>query len=228
MEEVLEAVVGLWSSLNPVIRALLILVAGWAGAFLSRLIVGGILSLLGLDKVSEKIGAAEFLRKGNVTYSPSKLGGNLAYWITFMAALFQASKTLDIEVVNALSDQLAAAVPSAIAAGIIVAIGAILMSFVSNFALTIARNAALPNSRLLARTIKYGGNVLVVAIALDQVGLGRNIVNSLFTILFGAAVFGLALAFGLGCKDMAREAMARFILNLKEKERLSRGTDLEG
>ena len=46
--------------------------------------------------------------------------------------------------------------------------------------------------------------------------------------LFGALVFGLALAFGLGCKDIARSSMERWLRELRERERMTKGTDLEG
>jgi hypothetical protein len=47
-------------------------------------------------------------------------------------------------------------------------------------------------------------------------------------LLFGAVVFGLALAFGLGCKDMARDAATRIVQNLREKRRADGRADLEG
>jgi hypothetical protein len=47
-------------------------------------------------------------------------------------------------------------------------------------------------------------------------------------ILFAALVFGLALAFGLGCKDIARDAAMRFLQNLREKRRTDERADLEG
>lgn len=44
----------------------------------------------------------------------------------------------------------------------------------------------------------------------------------------GSAAFAAALAFGLGCKDIARDAMLRFLRNLREKGRAEKGPDLEG
>jgi hypothetical protein len=68
----------------------------------------------------------------------------------------------------------------------------------------------------------------VLTVAFEQAGLGRSIVEFIFQVLLGAAAFGTALAFGLGCKDMARDSLQRLIRNLREKERTSRGPDLEG
>jgi hypothetical protein len=70
--------------------------------------------------------------------------------------------------------------------------------------------------------------VLVLSLALEQLNLSRSLLTSLFQILFAAAAFGTALAFGLGCKDIARDAMLRFLRNLREKERAEKGSDLEG
>jgi hypothetical protein len=39
---------------------------------------------------------------------------------------------------------------------------------------------------------------------------------------------GTGLAFGLGCKDMAKNAFENFLKNLREKQRVGQGTDLEG
>jgi small-conductance mechanosensitive channel len=128
--------------------------------------------------------------------------------------------------VNAVFEQAMELVPRLLAAILVSIIGAVLVTFSANFARTLARNAGMPNARLVSRLIKYSGNVLVVVIALDQVGFGRSVINSMFVIFFAALTFGLALAFGLGCKDLARDAMVRFLRNLRERE--ERGTDLEG
>ncbi len=199
---------------------------GWFAALLARFALSRFLKLVRFDSVSEKTGFSEFLRKGSVSYTPSSLVGRIAFWIVLLAALFQVSRIMDISVVNAVFDQAMSWVPSFLAALFIAIIGSILVSFFANFAGTLAGNAALPNARLLVRLIKYGGNLIVVVIALDQVGFGRSIVNSMFLLLFAALSFGTALAFGLGCKDIARDAFLKFMRNLREREH--RGTDLEG
>jgi hypothetical protein len=61
-----------------------------------------------------------------------------------------------------------------------------------------------------------------------QVDLGRTLINSMVQILFAAVAFGLALAFGLGCKEIARDAATRWPQNLREKRRSDGRSDLEG
>lgn len=208
------------------VAAAIVFAAGFAASHLAKFGISVLLRVVRFDSVSEKTGFTEFLRKGHVSYAPSALAGILCYWIVLIVTLFQISRILDIGIVNAVFDQAMLTVPMLLAAIFVSAIGSIIVAFFANFAMTLAGNAALPNARLLSRLIKYGGNVLVIVIALDQVGLGRSVINSMFILFFGALMLGLALAFGLGCKDMAREALTRYLRNLRERE--EKGTDLEG
>ena len=47
------------------------------------------------------------------------------------------------------------------------------------------------------------------AMALEQLGIGRSTVIAAFTIVLGGAVLALALAFGLGGRDLARRLLEK-------------------
>ena len=208
--------------------ALLILLAGWIAAAALRFLVSRLLDLLRVDRLSERTGFAEFLRKGGTTRPASRLAGIVAYWIVLLVALFDAAKAMDPRIAAALSERAIGLLPNLFAALIIVVVGGILVAFLANFATTIARNAAMPHAALLSRSIKGVGYLIVATVALEQAGLGQTALSTMFLLLFGAAAFGLALAFGLGGKELARGAIERFLRNLRERERGSRGGDLEG
>jgi hypothetical protein len=55
--------------------------------------------------------------------------------------------------------------------------------------------------------------VLIVAasMALDQLGIGRQIVVLAFGLLFGGIIFAAALAIGLGAKDVVGRTLERQI-----------------
>ncbi len=228
MDALVERIVEVWRAMPPALSALLILPAGWLFARFVRFAVARLLAALKVDKLAERTGFAEFLRKGEVEYSPSRLGGAIAYWIVILAVCVAIARSLDVRFVEALSDRIVELFPSVLAAVIVLAIGAMLVTFASNFARTIARNAAWPHAELIARVMKYAGNTILVLVALEQAGLASSMLSRLLQILFAAIVVALALAFGLGCKDLARGAAERFIENLRERDRGSKGSDLEG
>jgi hypothetical protein len=210
------------------VRALMVLAVGSGSAFLLRFLCWKLLPPIRFDALCARIGISEFLRKGGVGRPPSRLVGTFAWGVVLIVTFFQVSRQLDIGVVNAFSGEVAASVPRILASFFIVIIGLVVVSFVGNFVLTVALNAARPHASLLARGVKIAGIVLVLSLALEQLNLSRSLLTSLFQILFAAAAFGTALAFGLGCKDIARDAMLRFLRNLREKERAEKGSDLEG
>lgn len=226
MDGVINVIKDFGSHAPRPLSAAALLIFGCFAALLARVLASRLFKLIRFDSVSEKTGFSEFLRKGNVSYTPSSLIGRLIFWVVLLSTLFQVSRLLDISVMNAVYDRTLAWLPSFLAALFIVAIGAILVSFFANFAGTLAGNAALPNPRLLTRLIKYGGNLFVVVIALDEVGFGKSIVSSMFLLFFAALMFGTALAFGLGCKDIAKDALVKFLKTLRDQDQ--RGTDLEG
>jgi hypothetical protein len=210
------------------VRALVVLLVGGGSAFLLRFVSWKLLPVIRFDALCARIGITEFLRKGGVSRPPSRLVGAFVWGVILIVTFFQASRQLDIGVVNAFSGEVAASVPRVLAAFFIVLVGLLVVSFIGNFVLTVALNAARPHAKLIARVVKVTGIVLVLSLAIEQLNLSRSLLTSLFQILFAAAAFGTALAFGLGCKDIARDAMLRLLRNLREKERAERGPDLEG
>lgn len=228
MASFFEAVGVFLRSLPSWVRALMVLAVGGGSAFLLRLACWKLLPLIRFDLLCARIGVSEFLRKGQVSRQPSRLVGTFVYGVVLVVTLFQVSRQLDIEVVTSFSREIAASVPHLLAAFFIVLVGLVVVSFIGNFVMTVARNAAYPHARLVSRAVKIAGIVLVLSLALDQLNLSRSLITTLFQILFAAAALGTALAFGLGCKDIARDAMLRFLRNLREKERAEKGPDLEG
>jgi len=228
LNNILDSFRSFSGDLPPIGGALLTFVVGWLAAVLVRLLIPKLLGLLRFDRLSEKTGIASFLRKGNVHHSPSRLVGYLLYWFLMILVLSNTVARLDKGAANSLSAWMRSALPNLLATLITVIIGFVVVTFLSNFIVTIARNAAVHSPDLIGRGIKYLGYFIVATMALEQLGLGQTIISTIFIILFAAVALGIGLAFGLGCKDMAKKAFEDFIKNLREKQRVGQGADLEG
>ncbi len=228
MQNALSAAGSFIRTLPSGVIALGVLVGGYLAASLLKLVLSWLLEQVRFNKACDSLGISEFLRKGQVRQQPSRLLGSLAWWTVLLITLFQIARILDIKVVSSFSDRLAAIVPGLLAGVFIGIVGLVVVSFVGNFVMTVARTAGFPYAALLARVVKISGSVLVLSLALEQLDINRSMIGALFQILFAAVVFGLALAFGLGCKDLARDASTRFLQNLREKRRTDGRPDLEG
>lgn len=213
---------------TPWLLSILVLIAGWALALLLRLGLSKLLEVARFNVLCDRLGITEFLRKGLVRNAPSKLVGITAFWIVLAVAFFWIARILDIRVLSSVSDRIAQSAPGLVAAIFIGIIGLVGVSFLANFVATLARTAALPHARLLSRAVRVAGDLIIVVLALEQANLSGTLLSSLVLILVAAASFGVALAFGLGCKDLAREAFQKLLAGLRERDRVSRGSDLEG
>jgi hypothetical protein len=222
MDNIINALLETWKSVPTWVKALPLLFGGWLLATALRLLVSGLLSLIGLDRVGERAGINEFLRKGMVNYMPSKLGGMLIFWLVLGGVFVNVAQMLDVGIVMVLSRRLGEIIPE------IGILGIVIVAFLGNFIRTLVRNAGFPHADLVGRAIKWIGTILVCLIAFEQVSIGKTLLSPLVEIMVGAVAFGTALAFGLGCKDLAREFALRLLTALRERNRAATKSDLEG
>jgi hypothetical protein len=69
----------------------------------------------------------------------------------------------------------------------------------------------LAESHALATLVRYAVVAFTAAVTLEELGIAPELARSAFVILFGAVALAWALAFGLGCKDLARDWMVRYL-----------------
>jgi len=216
-----------WTGLPELLRVLLLVPGGLLLAIVLRLLVSSILGMLRFDQLCGGTAFGEFLRKGKVSYTPSKLAGLLSFWVCLAVVSVEAVRLLDPELSAALSSRLHGSAPGLFAALLLLFFGLSLMVFLCNLAGTILANAGFAHADSAARILKYFGVMVVIVVALEQVSIGGTLLGPLVLILFASLSFSVALAFGLGCKDIARDFALRAIAAMREKQRAPKA-DLEG
>jgi hypothetical protein len=219
--------VGVPTASSAGILAAMILMVGVVAAFTLRWLIARALGSAGFNRFADQVGVSEFLRKGGVNYTPAKLLAMLGFWVVLGAAFLGALHCLGLRVVAAMGARFEAALPTLIMTAGMGLVGYVCVVFFANVLRTMARNAALPYADPLAKITKWLGVLIVFGVAGEQLGVEFKLISTAFLIAWGAVALGLALAFGLGCKDMARDAMQKFLHNLKQRYK-QRGGDLEG
>lgn len=196
---------------------LLFLLIGWGIAKLIETVIVRLLKLVRLDTLSEKVGAANFLAKGGIEYTLSELLGVLVYWIIMLIIIITALNILQWTVAAELLNRVVAFIPNIIVAIFILVLGMSVATALAGVVRTTASNAGVGQSRLLGQLTQTVVVIFAIAIALEQLNVGKIIVASAVQITLAAVGLGLALAFGLGCKDIAAKYMSELINKLKGK-----------
>src|SRR5262247_1376165 len=160
--------------------------------FLRSIDFDGIMSRWGFAEV------AEWLPK----QSPSVMAIRIVNWCIILVGILIGINALDAELTSKLVARLFDYIPHVIAAVIVLAVGTFAARFLERSVLISAVNLKIHSAKLVSVGVKWMVMVLTAAMALEQLGIGGQIVTLSFAILFGGIVLALALALGLGSKDM--------------------------
>lgn len=195
---------------------LVILAAGIVVAGVAHLGLKLLLPHLGVDRFAQRLGLSLVLQKGGITRAPSAVMATTTAWGVLTVFVVLAIGALNLQFAMDLVSRTLAYVPQVLIAAALLLLGSIVAAFVRRSVLITAVNAGLPSARLLAGGAHSALMVLFVAMALEHLGVGRQIILVSFTILFGGLVLALALAFGSGGRDLARGTLEKLLRRASE------------
>jgi len=212
-----ENLARIWSSFHDkmlhlfprLLAALVVFAAGWLLAVIFRGILKRGLRLVSFDERCERSGFSLLLRRAEIRWKPAEAVGKIVFWIILLSAAIFSMSALEVPLLDRMVEAFFLYLPKSFVAVAILALGFLLANFLSRAALLLSVNEELPAPRLVAGTVRLLVNLLAFTMAMEQLGIARNTVTVAFAIAFGALMLGLALAFGLGGKDLARELLAR-------------------
>jgi hypothetical protein len=198
------------AALPRLLIAFLVLLAGWMVAKLARFAVEKALRAMSFPVLTERSGMDDFLRNGGIRADTTAVLGLLVYWLVILAALVIGFNSLGLSYITDLIGRVILFVPRVMVAILILAFGSYFARFIENAVGAYGRNIGLQDADLLGRIARYAILVFVILIALDQVGIGGDIVRQSFLIVLAGVVLALALAFGLGGRHWAADLLERW------------------
>ncbi len=200
-----------------ILLVIVILIIGWVISKIIRSIVLKALRLIKVDVLSDRIELDALLEKGGITYSLSELLSVICYWLAMLVTFMVAINAVGLTVAADLLNKILLYIPNVIAAIFILILGMFAATLLKNLVQTAANNAGLSQSKLLSKTVEVIIAAFVVFVALEQLGIGIRITELTLSIVLGSVGLGLALAFGLGCKDIAGKYIDDVIDKLKKR-----------
>ena len=190
---------GLFDFIPNLIGFLAVLVVGY---FLAKLLAGAVARLLGrsgVDRALTEGQGGSYVSK--LTRSPSRLLARLVFWALMLGVLALAVSVLGIEALTDFVAAVFAYLPNVLAALLIFLVAGAIAAGVA--ALARRTMGETPTGKVVAAVTP----VVVMAIAafmiLDQLKIAEDIVRITYMALMGGLALALALAFGLGGRDVA-------------------------
>lgn len=209
--------------LPKVVVGILVLLVGFLIARLIRALAFRVFIAVRLDRLSDRLGVNAFLARGDARYTVAGVFATLVYWFVLLFSLEILSKVLGLEGVSAFLAQVVGYLPRLALALAITVVGIVVASFFGGAIQVAAANAGFPAPGPLGRAVKYLVAFFALVMALEQAQIGTRFLTTTLEIVIASLGLALALAFGLGCKDLAKEAV-RTWLNRERSNGGTRGT----
>lgn len=184
-----------------------LVIAYVAGNYVSELVTN-LLQGFGFDNIFTILGISSPTQgEATKTKTPSEIGGIVSLVAIMLIATLTAVDILQIEALQTVI-KVIMAISGQIFLGLVVfAIGL----YLANFAFGLITSSGTRQSKLLGHTARISIITLVSAMALERIGIATNIVNLAFGLLVGGIAVAIAIAFGLGGRDVAGEQLKSWV-----------------
>ncbi len=216
VDPVKAMLIRIWGYIPAIAGAIVILIVGWIIAKLAEAVIVRILKTIRLDAASDKVGVSNILARGEIRLTLSELIGAVIYWIIILVVIATALGTLNLAVAADLVSRLIEYVPNILGAIFILIVGAFVADFVATIVRTTAGNAGIKKASLLAKITKIILVTFAVVIAIEQLKIASTLIVLAVNIVLISIGLGIALAFGLGCKDIAGKFVQDIVNEIKK------------
>lgn len=196
------------AAIPKIIAFILIIVIGWFVASLLAKIVASVLRAIKFNELATRAGLSDFIRKMEMKTDASGFLAGIVKWFVRLIALVVAFDALGLPAVSQVLQQLLLWLPNLVVALVVLVIGGLVATALSKIVRGATAKAGLGNPDLLAKIASVAVWAFAIIIAVNQIGIGVALVNTLFMAVVGALALALGLAFGLGGKDTAGKIVA--------------------
>ncbi|MBI2088825.1 MAG: hypothetical protein HYT78_08810 [Deltaproteobacteria bacterium] len=212
---IIATVSGAWNAfatkvgafLPDLFAAIIILFVGWIGCNIARRIAVRALRVCRFELLAEKSGIDQALKRGGIQQNATEILGLLIFWFLFLIVIVATLDTLGLPGVSETMNTIFLYFPRVVAALVVLILGLYLANFIETLTRTSCANAGLHQAAAIGRVTYYATVIFVVAAILQILEIAGEIVLWAFVSVFGAICLALAIAFGLG----GREVAARYL-----------------
>lgn len=196
-----------------------ILIIGFLIAWILRKFIIHFLQAIQFDRISGRWGLTDLLSKGGWAYSPADLLSRFFYWMIVLITLILGLNALEVAATQAFIAQFFNYLPHIFASIIVLVIGYLIAIFLGQAVLIAAVNTQIDSARLLSRGVRWFIIILALTMALYHLGIAEKVIISAFTIIFGGIALALAIAFGWGGRELAKDFLEKLSKRRNERDK---------
>lgn len=195
------------SAIPRILGFIVVVAIGWFVSTILARAVTGLLRAIRFDELARKSGLADFLAKMGTGTDPAGVVAGLVKWLVRIVVLLVAFDVLGLPAVSDVMRQLLLWLPNLVVAIFVLFIGGIAARALGNIVRGATAESGFSNPETLANVVRTTVWAFAIVVAINQLGIATNLINTLFTGFVGALAVALGLAFGLGGRDLASRTL---------------------
>jgi len=195
--------------------AVLVAMIGWMIAFVVARMVLWLLRTMRFNEGIRKLLGDEGgfpLRQ-----EPAAVVAWLAQGTLVVLAIMLAADLLGFDLTRSVGDRMRDVLPRVVAATIVFVVGAAIAMMVGGIAGRVFSGAGLRQGRIRGQVVTVLLTGFAVLLSLEQLGLAAQFIIALGLTAVAAVGLAIALAFGLGCRELARDFVVEYLRSLDEE-----------
>lgn len=223
---IVATVTGAWNAfatkigafLPDLFAALIILFVGWLACDIAKRVAARLLKVCQFDALADRSGINRALARGGIQQSATEILALLIFWFLFLIVIVATLDTLGLPGVTETLNTIFLYIPKVAAAIVMLILGLYLANFIETVARTSCVNAGLQQADSIGRVAHYATVIFIVAAILEVLEIATEIVVWAFILIFGSVCLALAIAFGLGGREVAARFLERWLEENEKKK----------
>jgi len=193
-----------------VLTAMLLLLIGMVVARILRSGIQKGLKYANVDQYTDKVKVNELLARLGMGRSPSFVIGFIVYWLVIAVFFLSAANAMGLTVVAMVLQRFLEFMPHVLAAVLVLGAGLLFARFMGEIVQNAATANRIQGALGLSKTVKFVIVVFSAVMAIEQLGIDMTLLTSSAQIILATCGLAIAIAFGLGGRDVAADIIRSF------------------
>jgi hypothetical protein len=143
--------------------------------------------------------------------------GNLVKWLILMVFFITTINLLGLTTVSVFLTNILGYLPKVISAILILTLGVLFAGLIESVVKGALYQISISTARFVSKISSYIVVIFSILAALSELGIAKDLINTLFIGFVAMLSLGFGLAFGLGAKDMVAKILEDWYSSLKNE-----------
>lgn len=172
-----------------------------------------ILKLSKIDKLKNALNNSEALKNSSIEIDPSKIILQFVRLFIILLIIIIGSDIFGLTVVSNQIGRIVDYLPQFFSAVLIFAGGFYLANYIKTFLRSLIKSIDLNGANIISNIIFYIILIFTIVTSLNQAGVNTDLITNNLSLILGSVFLTLAIAFGLGSKDVIYRLLLSFYTN---------------